>query len=135
MVSKSGNLSINFLNSDGTIFACAPIPHKWEDAIQKTVDSSRGFAIRIQNPNGKYAWVGLAFRDRNDAFDFNVCFSDYEQKRDMEANPNKFAKEYENMQDFSIKQGQKIVLSYGEGAVGQQKASNKPKANLRCILI
>ena len=37
----------------------------------KTNDSSRGFALRLEN-NGRYAWVGLAFRDRSDAFYFSV---------------------------------------------------------------
>ena len=37
----------------------------------KTNDSSRGFALRLEN-KGRYAWVGLAFRDRSDAFDFSV---------------------------------------------------------------
>jgi hypothetical protein len=36
------------------------------------------------------AWVGLAFRDRNDAFDFSCCFSDYLEKLDREKNPEKF---------------------------------------------
>lgn len=133
MISKTGNVVINFLNADGTTFACCPVPHKWEEAIQKCVDSSRGFAIRLQNPNGKYAWVGLAFRDRNDAFDFNVCFSDYEQKIELETNPNKFAKEFENMQDFSIKGGQKILLSFGETKNDNKDQASKPKANLRFI--
>lgn len=118
------------MNPDGTNFASCPVPNRWEDAIQKTVDSSRGFAIRIQNPNGKFAWVGLAFRDRNDAFDFNVCFSDYGEKRELEANPNKFAKDFENMQDFSIKDGQKLVLSFGDNK-NDNKQQIKPKGNLR----
>ena len=74
----------------------------------------------------------MAFRDRNDAFDFNVCFSDYEQKRDMEMNPNKFNKDYENMQDFSIKDGQKISLNFGENKL-EKNQPIKPKANLRCF--
>ena len=131
MVSKNGNLIINFLNSDGTNFAVCPVPHKWEEAIQKCVDSSRGFAIRLQHPNGKFAWVGLAFRDRNDAFDFNVCFSDYEQKRELEINPNKFAKEFEGTPDFSIKEGQKIVLNFGEGKPENKNQGAKGKTNLR----
>lgn len=119
------------MNNDGSIFACCPVPHRWEEAIQKCVDSSRGFAVRLQNPNGKFAWVGLAFRDRNDAFDFNVCFSDFEQKRELEINPNKFAKDFENMQDFSIKDGQKLVLSFGDQKSDNKAAGQKPKANLR----
>ena len=29
-------------------------------------------------------WVGVAFRDRNDAFDFNVCVQEYQDKKQRE---------------------------------------------------
>ena len=50
----------------------------------------------------------------------------------MEMNPNKFNKDYENMQDFSIKDGQKISLNFGENKL-EKNQPIKPKANLRCF--
>ena len=36
-------------------------------------------------------WVGLGFHDRNDAFDFQVCFQDFKDRREQEKNPSKLA--------------------------------------------
>ncbi len=113
VISKSNALTIKFFNPDGSLFAQSPVPKKYEEAVQKCVDSSRGYAIRLQNNNGKYAWVGLAFRDRNDAFDFNVCFKDFEEKVDAEKNPDKYKNEFNDIKDWSIKQGEKIKISFG----------------------
>ena len=55
------------------------VPKDYQTVIKKCDDSSRGFAVRLEN-NGKFAWVGTAFRERTDAFDFNVCFSDFYDK-------------------------------------------------------
>lgn len=121
VVSKSNSLTIKFFNLDGSLFAQSPIPRRFEDAVQKCVDSSRGFAIRLQNSNGKFAWVGLAFRDRNDAFDFNVCFKDFEEKVDAEKNPEKYKNEFNDSKDWSIKQGEKIKISFGAEEAGGKK--------------
>jgi hypothetical protein len=47
----------------------------------KTQDSSRGYGVRLENPKGGYMWIGVAFRDRNDAFDFGVAFQDSLERR------------------------------------------------------
>ena len=51
------------------------------------MDSSRGYAVRLQKPNGGYLWIGVAFRDRNDAFDFGVVFQDNAQRKKMDKDP------------------------------------------------
>lgn len=48
-------------------------------------------------------WVGVAFRDRNSAFDFGACLTDFRERRDMEINPEKYAKEFEVTCDFNLK--------------------------------
>jgi hypothetical protein len=74
----SNKLELRFLQNSN-IFAVCPIPEDYQEAVVKCQDSSRGFAVRLFN-NGKFAWVGAAFRERSDAFDFNVCFNDWQQK-------------------------------------------------------
>lgn len=74
---------MTFIAKDGKIFASTKIPSNHNEAIIKTLDSSRGYAVRLQNPKGGYLWVGVAFRDRNDAFDFGVVFQDYNDRQKM----------------------------------------------------
>jgi hypothetical protein len=82
------------------VFAVCPIPENYQDAVVKCQDSSRGFAVRLSN-NGKFAWVGAAFRERSDAFDFNVCFTDWQQKAQRD-NTKEDLLENNNL-DFSLK--------------------------------
>jgi hypothetical protein len=35
----------------------------------------------LENPKGGFMWIGVAFRDRNDAFDFGVAFQDSLERR------------------------------------------------------
>jgi hypothetical protein len=109
----------------GELFARSPIPEKFEQAVLKCVDSTRAFALKVLNPNGGSAWIGLVFRERNDAFDFNVCFEDFAKNRDMELNPEKYANENKPTKDFSLKPGEKINFNIGSESGG----SSKPKSS------
>ena len=58
----------------GGLFAECRIPagKEYHQLIQKTIDSSRCFVMRVQDGSGGTATLGLAFDERNDAFDFWV---------------------------------------------------------------
>ena len=57
----------------GAIFAVCPIK---DGAVDRCVDSSRYFVLRIENANGRHMFIGMAFNERNDAFDFNTSLED-----------------------------------------------------------
>lgn len=80
---KDKVITVTFIAKDGKIFATTKIPPNHNEAIVKTLDSSRGYAVRLQNPKGGYLWIGVAFRDRNDAFDFGVIFQDYSERKKL----------------------------------------------------
>lgn len=114
LVAKNNSLIVQFINKDDKkVYAQGPIPANIEEAVQKTVDSQRGFAVRLQK-GGQFAWVGVAFRDRNDAYDFHVYINEFYQKLDRERNPAKYAYEFKPSKDFTSKPG-KISISFGGG--------------------
>ncbi|CAN0069515.1 unnamed protein product, partial [Laminaria digitata] len=49
---------------DGKLFAMCKVE---DGAVERVPDSSRYFVIKIQNAQGRHAFVGLAFDDRNQA--------------------------------------------------------------------
>lgn len=83
LVEKHKRLTLTFIDKNGKVFASSVLPNNPEEAIVKTVDSSRGYAVRLEKPNGGFFWVGVVFRDRNDAFDFGVAFKDFNEKNSL----------------------------------------------------
>ena len=68
--------------TNGDLFAVAPVPHGGRAAaVEPALDSSRNFALRlVDGGTGRAAVVGLSFRERGDAFDFNVALADHETR-------------------------------------------------------
>ena len=78
-------IKITFIDKKGNVFGQTKVPTNYKEAIVKTNDSSRGYAVRLENPKGGFLWIGVAFRDRNDAFDFGVVFQDETNRNKMYA--------------------------------------------------
>lgn len=75
--------------------------------------------LKIQNAQGRHAFIGIAFNERNDAFDFNVALQEHKAECERE---DKAAAEpaVSNipMRDLSIKSGEKITVKIaGAGSV------------------
>lgn len=80
-------------------------------AVERTLDSGRYFVLRITNAQGKHAFIGIAFNERNDAFDFNVALSEFKNELEREDQANKAAEAPVGpMQDLSLKEGEKIKI-------------------------
>uniref|UniRef100_A0A8D2BDN4 NECAP endocytosis associated 2 n=1 Tax=Sus scrofa TaxID=9823 RepID=A0A8D2BDN4_PIG len=113
----------------GELFAQAPVDQFPGTAVESVTDSSRYFVIRIEDGNGRRAFIGIGFGDRGDAFDFNVALQDHFKwvKQQCE-----FAKQAQNPDqgpklDLSFKEGQTIKLNIAnmkkkEGAAGTPRA-------------
>jgi CCR4-NOT complex subunit CAF16 len=67
-------------SNTGALFAaCHVHPGKRDLCVEPAMDSSRYFVLRIDDGQGKHAFIGLGFAERNEAFDFNVALSDHEK--------------------------------------------------------
>jgi hypothetical protein len=49
---------------------------------------------------------------------------DFVEKRDREKNPTKFKDQFAPTKDFSIKEGQKLQLSFGDGGTTKKQEKN-----------
>ncbi|KAK4247952.1 hypothetical protein C7999DRAFT_14096 [Corynascus novoguineensis] len=59
----------------GSLFAAAP--YTTPATVEPTTDSSRFFAVRVQDPSGKQkATLGVGFEERSEAFDFGVALQE-----------------------------------------------------------
>mmetsp|Transcript_25143 Transcript_25143/g.42836 ORF Transcript_25143/g.42836 Transcript_25143/m.42836 type:complete len:301 (-) Transcript_25143:207-1109(-) len=101
----------------GSIFAVCPVK---DGAVDRCVDSSRYFVLRIENADGRHMFIGVAFNERNDSFDFYTALEDSRREREMEKNPIKL--DYGPPKDYSIKEGEKIKVS-----IPRTSGSNKEK--------
>ncbi|XP_057553640.1 adaptin ear-binding coat-associated protein 2 isoform X2 [Hippopotamus amphibius kiboko] len=115
--------------TSGELFAQAPVDQFPGTAVESVTDSSRYFVIRIEDGNGRRAFIGIGFGDRGDAFDFNVALQDHFKWVKQQS---EFAKQAQNPDqgpklDLSFKEGQTIKLNIAnmkkkEGAAGTSRA-------------
>ncbi|KAF4739524.1 hypothetical protein FOZ62_026620 [Perkinsus olseni] len=84
VAAKGPVLVIKFVDaSTGDLFAACPIAPDTpiDRVVERTVDSSRYFVLRLSDGSGHHAYLGVGFEDRNDAFDFNACLYDFDRQR------------------------------------------------------
>ena len=107
----------NNSNSNTTLGAQPP---QWNanNGIDRCIDSSRYFVLRIQNAQGRTLYIGLAFNERNDAFDFNTALEDSRREKYMEKQAelgiigSMLLKQVQGDGDgYKMKEGEKIRVS------------------------
>uniref|UniRef100_A0A8D2JLI5 NECAP endocytosis associated 2 n=1 Tax=Varanus komodoensis TaxID=61221 RepID=A0A8D2JLI5_VARKO len=114
-ITAKGNVAYIKLEdkNSGELFAQAPVDQFPSIAVEGVTDSSRYFVIRIEDGNGRRAFIGLGFVDRGDAFDFNVALQDHFKWVKQQS---ELAKQAQNADqgpklDLGFKEGQTIKLS------------------------
>ncbi|EGW14819.1 adaptin ear-binding coat-associated protein 2 [Cricetulus griseus] len=99
--------------TSGELFAQAPVDQFPGTAVESVTDSSRYFVVRIEDGNGRRAFIGIGFGDRGDAFDFNVALQDHFKWVKQQS---EFAKQAQNPDegpklDLGFKEGQTIKIN------------------------
>lgn len=105
--------------SSGQLFAAAP--YGSPAVVESALDSSRFFALRVQDPTGRKATLGIGFEERSEAFDFGVALQDARKALGIEAPADAAAaaqqqqqqkrKESEEKRDLSLKEGETITVN------------------------
>jgi hypothetical protein len=110
IVAKGKIAGIFLLDEKNTIFAVCQVTD--DSAVERCLDSGRYFVLRITNQQGRHAFIGIAFNERNDAFDFNVALSEFKNEIEREEKAAKMSDHITNPPlDLSLKEGQKIKIT------------------------
>lgn len=119
IVAKGNTAYIFLLGADDKVFALCPVTD--DNAVERTVDSGRYFVLRIQNAEGKHAYIGIAFNERNYAFDFNVTLSEHKESLERESKASELHYN-NNLSNISLQPGQKIHINVN----ATKKTGQKP---------
>ncbi|KAK4225394.1 adaptin ear-binding coat-associated protein 1 [Podospora fimiseda] len=113
--------------TEGTLFAAAP--YTTPAIVTPCSDSSRFFALRVQDPaSKKKATLGIGFEERSEAFDFGVVlqesgkhlFPSQQQPSVPKRTEIKSGKEEEEKRDLGLKEGETITVNLGGTKFGRR---------------
>eukprot|EP00795_Rhopilema_esculentum_P006864 gene6864-12463_t len=122
IVTLSGQCFIKFEDKiSGELFAQAPVHEYPGVEVEAVTDSSRYFVVKIVDPSGKHAFIGMGFNDRGDSFDFNVTLQDH-FKREKTSKALEDTVTDAPKLDLGFKDGQTIKIN-----IGQKTGSPKPR--------
>ncbi|CAB3378760.1 Hypothetical predicted protein [Cloeon dipterum] len=112
LVSKGNDCTIKLEDKNsGELFAKCPIETYPGMAIEAVADSSRYFVLRIQDDNGRSAFIGIGFTDRSDSFDLNVALQDHFKRLQNDQEIEKEKDTPKQQLDLSFKEGQTIKIN------------------------
>ncbi|KAJ2997370.1 hypothetical protein NUW58_g671 [Xylaria curta] len=100
---------------NGQLFAAAP--YRAAAVVEPASDSSRFFALRVQDEAGRKATLGIGFEERSDAFDFGVSLQEaqktlgWAQGGPPGKKPVVERKDSAEKRDLSLKEGETITVN------------------------
>ncbi|PSN34158.1 NECAP-like protein [Blattella germanica] len=114
--------------NSGELFAKCPIDQYPGIAIEAVTDSSRYFVMRIQDDNGRSAFIGVGFSDRSDSFDLNVALLDHFKWLKKSEEIEKEKEEPKQELDLRFKEGETIKINMKITKKDGSEVTGKPKA-------
>ena len=133
VVSKGTMLKVLLEDAtSGELFATCPKKSQDDKAIDPVVDSRRYFVLRIDDGKGHHAFIGMGFRDRDDAYNFNATMQDHwksiKRQEEAELIRKEMMEHYANtpMRDLSLKDGEKLSIKVNVPGKGAPKKTRAP---------
>jgi hypothetical protein len=121
IVSQRNQCVVQVLDAQNQLYVACPVdPLNLGNAVERTTDSSRFFALKVKGPSGQHAYVGLGFVERNDAFDFWAGLLDFQGTVKADVAPTQT-----QPMDLRFREGQTISLGKA-GAAPQAAKAGKP---------
>ena len=123
IVAQGSKCTIRLVDSEsGSLFAQCPLDNDNPTlSVEPVIDSSRYFVVRVADGSGRYAFLGMGFVERSDAFEFNVTIADHVKRLRNEKEAQAIAAApAPPPQDFTLKGSVSISLPGG--------ATSKPRA-------
>lgn len=127
----SEKLKVNVILEDpatGQLFAAAP--YTAPAVVEPVLDSSRFFALRVQDGQGHKATLGIGFEERSEAFDFSVALQEARKSlgldggADQGSNPSEARSE--EKRDYSLKAGETITVNLPGTKFGRKAQPQEP---------
>ncbi|KAI1805243.1 DUF1681-domain-containing protein [Daldinia bambusicola] len=120
----------------GQLFAAAP--YTAAAVVEPVSDSSRFFALRVQDEAGRKATLGVGFEERSEAFDFGVSLQEAQKTLGWgsqaggpaggKKNPAVERKDSAEKRDLSLKEGETITINL-PGRFGRRKPEPPPQSS------
>ncbi|XP_021775673.1 uncharacterized protein At1g03900-like [Chenopodium quinoa] len=112
--------------STGELYARAFLRKGEQHPVEPVIDSSRYFVLRIEENIGgrlRHAFVGIGFRERTEAYDFQAALHDHMKYLDKKKTAEEMEYQFQNSStvDYSLKDGETLVL----------QLKNKPGGNIK----
>ncbi|XP_057509414.1 uncharacterized protein At1g03900-like isoform X1 [Actinidia eriantha] len=119
----------------GELYARAFLRDGEPHPVEPVIDSSRYFVLRIEENIGgrlRHAFIGIGFRERTDAYDFQAALHDHMKYLDKKKTAEEMEQQYQNASsvDYSLKDGVTLVLRLKNQTSGRSKFFEQGLNNL-----
>ncbi|PSS14488.1 Adaptin ear-binding coat-associated protein 1 NECAP-1 protein [Actinidia chinensis var. chinensis] len=119
----------------GELYARAFLRDGEPHPVEPVIDSSRYFVLLIEEIIGgrlRHAFIGIGFRERTDAYDFQAALHDHMKYLDKKKTAEEMEQQYQNTSsvDYSLKDGATLVLRLKNQTSGQSKFFEQGLNNL-----
>lgn len=129
----------------GELYAQAFLREGEQHPVESVIDSSRYFVLRIEEKiDGRlrHAFIGIGFRERNQAYDFQASLHDHMKYLDKKKTAEEMEQQFKttSSMDYSLKEGETLVLQIKskpargstKSAFFQQGLNNLPLEEKAC---